>query len=70
MFLMNVSTLPLDKSSAFIRTFFTSRRFVAGKPVYEVSIGLDPIEATLAAFRRGDIRSFNDLRLRSRLPAQ
>jgi hypothetical protein len=76
-FFMNVSTLPIDEQSIFVRTDFTVRGvaggftvngFIGARPQYETSPALDPIWSLLRAFRRGDIRTPGDLRLRSKMP--
>jgi hypothetical protein len=76
-FYSNVSTLPIDEQSIFVRTdfmvrgdagSFTVNGFIGGRPQYETSTALDPIGALLRDFRRGDIRRPSDLRLRSKSP--
>jgi hypothetical protein len=60
-FLMNVSTLPIDERSTFVRTHFTSTGFTDARPQYETSTVLDPIRDLLRTFKRGRIRSYADL---------
>ena len=74
-FLLNVSTLPIDKQSVFVRTDFTVRGvagsftvngFIGARPQYETSTVVDPIGSLLRAFKHGDVRTPGDLRLRSK----
>jgi hypothetical protein len=60
-FFRNLALLPLDDNATLIRTYFTHgiegmREFV------------DPIRPMLAAFDRGDIRSYDEVITRSRVP--
>jgi hypothetical protein len=54
-FVLNVSTLPIDEHSTFIRTNFGVTRYTGNRPQYETSTVLDPIGAWLRAWS-GDIR--------------
>ena len=60
-FFENVSTLPLNQDSMFIRAFFT-----------HTDVGLrsllDPIGPCLAAVARGEVRTYTDLISRSKAP--
>jgi hypothetical protein len=69
-FFTNVTTLPLNRRSTFIRTLFTLAGFRGSRPQYETSSVLDPIGEVLAAFKRGDIRTSSDLLARSRPAAR
>jgi hypothetical protein len=60
-FVENVSTLPIDRDSMFIRTFFTHTN--AGLRTL-----LDPIGECLRAVTRGEIRTYTDLVSRSKTP--
>jgi hypothetical protein len=60
-FFENVSTLPIDRDSMFIRTFFTHSN--AGLRTL-----LDPIAGCLTAVTHGEIRAYTDLIARSREP--
>ena len=65
-FFDNVSTLPIDEHSMFVRTHFTAAGFSRGQPDYETSTVLDPIQGLLGAVQRGQIRSYGDLLWRSK----
>ena len=60
-FFRNVASLPLDDGSMIVRTYFTSG--IEGMREY-----VAPIPPMLDAWRRGDIKSYDDLILRSRVP--
>ena len=62
-FVRNVSSLPIDDRSMFIRTYFTHND--SGLQTL-----LDPIRGTLDAFNGGQIRSYTDVVFRSKLPAK
>jgi hypothetical protein len=62
-FARNVSTLPLDDHSIFIRTFFTYSKD-------GLRTLLDPIPGLLAAFSNGGIRNYGDVVTRSTSPAR
>jgi hypothetical protein len=67
-FFVNVSKLPIDEHSTFVRTHFTAR-FSGSQPDYETSTALDPIQGLVNAFTGGTIRSYGDLLWRSKPPA-
>src|SRR5882672_12912515 len=52
-FAMNVSTLPIDAHSTFIRTHFSATRFTGGRPEYRTFTVVDPIRELVQAFTRG-----------------
>jgi hypothetical protein len=58
-FFANVSTLPIDERSTFIRTLFdlTGYNPQTG-PEYRTTMAWDPIGAAVKAFSEGDIRSY------------
>src|SRR5436190_11635268 len=60
-FFRNVGTLPLDDQSIFIRTYFTQS--LEGMREY-----VDPIKLMLSAWERGEIKSYDDVIARSRIP--
>jgi hypothetical protein len=60
-FVTNVSMLPIDSHSTFIRTHFRATRFTGGRPEYETSTVVDPIRELVQAFARGDLQSYNDI---------
>jgi hypothetical protein len=60
-FVTNVSMLPIDAHSTFIRAHFAATRFTRGRPEYETSTVLDPIRELVQAFTRGDLQSYNDI---------
>ena len=60
-FVTNVSTLPIDAHSTFIRTHFTATRFTGRRPEYETTTVVDPIRELVQAFTRGDLRSYYDI---------
>ena len=60
-FFRNVGTLPLDDQSMFIRTFFTQS--LEGMREY-----VDPIRPALDAVQKGEIKTYDDLITRSRVP--
>jgi hypothetical protein len=60
-FFRNVASLPLDDDSLIVRTFFTSG--IEGMREY-----VDPIRPMLGAWGRGEIKSYEDLISRSRVP--
>ena len=63
-------TLPIDERSTFIRTHFTATRFTRGRPEYETSTVLDPIEPLVSAFTRGDLRSYGGVLWRPQAPTR
>ena len=65
-FVTNVSMLPIDEHSTFIRTHFTATRFARGRPEYETSTVLDPIGQLVSALKRDDLRSYGDVLWRPR----
>lgn len=65
-FFLNVSTLPIDHRSVFVRTQFTVTGYTGTRPQYETWTGLDSIRELLRAFKHGDIRFFSDLVRRSK----
>jgi hypothetical protein len=60
-FFRNVEALPLDDQSMLVRTYFTHG--IEGMREY-----LDPIRPLLAAVSRGDVRTYEDVIARSRVP--
>jgi hypothetical protein len=60
-FFRNVRSLPLDEHATMIRTYFTHG-------IEGMRELVDPIRPMLAAFDRGEIRSYDDLITRSRVP--
>jgi hypothetical protein len=60
-FFRNVGALPLDDRSMLIRTYFTHG--IEGMREY-----LDPIRPLLAAVSRGDVKTYEDVIARSRVP--
>jgi hypothetical protein len=60
-FFRNIQALPLDDQSMLVRTYFTQG--IEGMREY-----LDPIRPMLAAFGRGEIKAYEDLISRSRVP--
>jgi len=60
-FFRNVSALPVDDQSMLVRTYFTQG--LEGMREY-----LDPIRPMLAAVASGDIKTYDDLITRSRVP--
>ncbi len=62
-FFTNVSTLPIDRQSTFVRAFFTHTD--AGLRTL-----LDPIGDCLKAVARGDVRTYADLIARSKAPGE
>src|SRR5262245_4332062 len=60
-FYENVSALPIDEHSLFVRTHFMGVGFSRGQPDYETSTVLDPIQSVQSAFDNGRIRSYGDL---------
>jgi len=60
-FFRNVGALPIDDESIFIRTYFTQS--LEGMREY-----VDLIRPTLEAFGKGEIRSYDDVIARSRVP--
>ena len=69
-FVTNVSTLPIDERSTFIRTHFTATRFTRGRPEYETSTVLDPIGPLVSAFTRGELRSYGGVLWRPQAPTR
>jgi hypothetical protein len=61
-FIRNVSSLPIDDGSMFIRTYFTYND--SGLQTL-----LDPIRGTLDAFDNGRIKNYTDVVFRSKAPA-
>jgi hypothetical protein len=59
-FVRNVSSLPTDDQSMFIRTYFTRNE--------GLQTLLDPIRGTLDAFENGQIKSYADIVFRSKTP--
>ena len=56
-FFANVSTLPIDERSTFIRTLFDMIGYNPQTgPEYRTTMALDPIGAAVKAFANGDIR--------------
>jgi hypothetical protein len=55
-FIDNVSTLPLDEHSAFIRTIFKTIGYVQTRPEYETSTVTDPMLAWVNAFKTRERR--------------
>ena len=65
-FFANVSTLPIDERSTFIRTLFHMIAYNPQTgPEYQTTMGLDPIGAAVKAFNNGDIRSYFHIYRRS-----
>jgi hypothetical protein len=68
-FFTNVSTMPLDEKSVFLRAYFNRSGFrfqanaVSG---LQSSTLVDPIQGLLAAFGRGDIHTYYDVVSRSK----
>jgi hypothetical protein len=60
-FFRNVASLPLDDDSMFVRTYFTSG--IEGMREY-----VAPIRSMLSAWGNGEIKSYDDLIARSRVP--
>ena len=67
-FVTNISTLPIDEHSTFIRTHFTAIRFTGTRPEYETSTVLDPIGEMVRALRRGDLQSYGYVLWQRRAP--
>ncbi len=67
-FFTNVSTLPIDEHSTFIRAYFNRMgyRFQSAGPGLQSSTLLDPIQRLLAAFSSSEIRSYYDVVSRSK----
>jgi hypothetical protein len=58
-FFANVSMLPIDERSTFIRTLFDMIAYHPQTgPEYRTTMALDPIGAAVKAFGNGDIRSY------------
>jgi len=55
-FIDNVSTLPLDEHSAFIRTIFETVGYAQSRPEYETSTVTDPILGWVNAFKTHERR--------------
>ena len=65
-FFANVSTLPIDERSTFIRTLFNMIAYSPQTgPEYRTMMALDPIGAAVKAFSNGDIRSYFHIYRRS-----
>ena len=62
-FFRNVGALPIDDQSMLIRTYFTQG--IEGMREY-----VDPIRPMLAAVTRGDVKTYEDLITRSRVPGR
>jgi hypothetical protein len=62
-FYRNVASLPLDDESMIIRTYFTHG--IEGMREY-----LDPIRPLLAAVDRGEVKTYDDVITRSRVPVR
>ena len=62
-FFRNVSALPVDDQSMIVRTYFTQS--LEGMREY-----LDPIQPLVTAVARGDVKSYDDLITRSRVPVR
>jgi hypothetical protein len=62
-FFRNVASLPLDDESMIIRTYFTHG--IEGMREY-----LDPIRPLLAAVDRGEVKTYDDVITRSRVPVR
>jgi len=60
-FFRNLSALPLDDQSMLVRTYFTQG--IEGMREY-----LDPIRPMLAAVANGDVKTYDDIITRSRVP--
>jgi len=60
-FFRNLQSLPLDPNAVMIRTYFTHG--IEGMREF-----LDPMRPMLAAFDRGEIRNYDDVIVRSRVP--
>jgi len=60
-FFRNLESLPLDRDAMLVRTYFTQS--IEGMREY-----LDPLHPMLAAFNRGDIHTYDDVLVRSRVP--
>jgi hypothetical protein len=58
-FAKNVSLLPIGGRSMFIRTYFTRA---------DLRTLLDSMQGLLNAFMRGEVRTYNDVILRSKTP--
>jgi hypothetical protein len=67
-FFQNVSTLPIDEHSTFIRSYFNRMgyRFQTSGPGLTSSTLLEPIRGLLASFSSGEIRSYYDVVSRSK----
>jgi hypothetical protein len=67
-FFVNVSTMPSDEHSTFIRAYFNRMgyRFQAPGTGLQSSTLLDPIRRLMAAFSNGDIRTYYDVVSRSK----
>ena len=72
-FFANVSTLPVDDSSTFIRAYFNYRfRDPAARPGPRSVTLLNPIAGLLVAFRHGRIQGYDDviaLSMQTSIPA-
>ena len=60
-FFRNIATLPIDDQSMFVRTYFTSG--IEGMREY-----VDPMRPMLAAVEKGDVKTYDDVITRSRVP--
>src|SRR4029079_13258672 len=69
-FVTNVSTLPIDERSTFIRAHFTATRLTRGRPEYETSNVQDPIGTRVRAFKRGDLQSSGGVLWRPQAPTR
>jgi hypothetical protein len=65
-FFRNVSTLPIDQRSMFVRTRFAVAGYDGTRPQYETWTGLDSIRDLLRAVKHGEIRFASDLERRSK----
>jgi hypothetical protein len=67
-FFVNVSTMPSDEHSTFIRAYFSRMgyRFQAPSTGLQSSTLLDPIRRLITAFSNGDIRTYYDVVSRSK----
>jgi len=65
-FVNNLSTLPLDNSSTFIRAYFSGLRFPPQSGGVRPQTLLDNISDFLKAFSQGEIKSYEDVVERSR----
>jgi hypothetical protein len=65
-FYSNMAALPVDSRSVLVRSAFRGRGMSYPGSSMEGRLVLDPIEALVAAYRRGDITNYGDVLARSK----